>query len=368
VDEARAIAVAQGLRPVAVIIDTLDQDAQGALAEAARRVGVECLTGEGWVLLAGSASRVAGIARAGADTVPAEVVDRIGTYLAGGQEVPLLWITARGSIDLSGPVVVGILNITPDSFSDGGEFIEPGAALCHAESMIESGAGVLDLGAESSRPGRPTPVPLEEEWHRLAPVLSELARRHPTVPLSVDTVKAEVAARALDHGAWIVNDVSGLRLDPSLADACARRGAGLTLMHSRGDFRDMATYDHASYQDVVAETVQELAGSTEQALDRGVPRDHIVVDPGIGFSKEPRQSLAVVRGIPALASLGYPVMIGPSRKRFLGAVTGRGIADRDVATAHVCVSAFVLGASLFRVHAVAQVKEALDVAAAIRSN
>jgi dihydropteroate synthase len=341
--ESRAEAAAEGAKPLAFIVEIPDSDAGDALAAAARTLGVECVSGAGWSLLAGSTARLAGIARLGAGNLPDKLIDEMGAYLAGSQEVTRTWLTARGAIDLCGPVVVGILNITPDSFSDGGRFLDPTAALHRADEMIGQGAGMLDVGAESSRPGRPAPVSPAEEWDRLAPVLKELVRRHPQVPISVDTVKAGTAARALDHGAWVVNDVSGLRLDPDLAAVCADSGAGLILMHSRGDLRDMATDDHASYDDVVA-------------------------DPGLGFSKSPEQTLAVVRELPDLASMGYPVMIGPSRKRFIGAITGKDVSDRDDATAHVCVAAYMLGAALFRVHAVAKVREALDVAAAVRSN
>lgn len=367
-DESRATAVAQGMQPVAIILESAAQLGPSTLAEMARDAGVECVTGDGWVLLAGSASRLAGMTRAGAERIPEAMVSELGQYLAGGHDAPIAWMTSRGAVDLSGPVLVGILNITPDSFSDGGKFFEPQDALRQADTMIDEGAGMLDLGAESSRPGRPEPVSAEEEWRRLEPVLEELVRRHPSMPISVDTVKSEIARRALESGAWAVNDVSGLRIDSKVASVCAGHGAGLVVMHSRGDFASMASYDHASYEDVVAETTQELTASVEKALDGGVQRDAIVVDPGLGFSKDPIQSFKVIEGLPALTSMGYPVMIGPSRKRFIGAVVGEDMARRDEATAHVCVSAHMLGAVLFRVHAVGVVKRALDVAAAIRGN
>lgn len=367
VDGARACAVAEGARPVAFIVEDITRDTQEALLEAASRAGAECMMGDGWVLLAGAVSRVAGIAKSGPSGLCADVAEAIGVHLAGGEERSV-WVTARGPVDLSRPVVVGVLNITPDSFSDGGDFLDPAAAMRHAEAMIESGADMLDLGAESSRPGCPNRVPPDEEWRRLAPVLTELARSWPSVPLSVDTVKAVTAARALDHGAWIVNDVSGLRLDSALARVCAEHGAGIVLMHSRGDFQTMATYDHAFYGDVVGETVQELAAAVELALDSGLTRDRIVVDPGLGFAKDPDQCYTVIRGLPVIRSLGFPVMIGPSRKRFLGAATGGDVAHRDDATANVCVAALLLGATLFRVHAVDRARQALALAAAIRSN
>lgn len=276
-----------------------------------------------------------------------------------------VWELARGALPLDRPVVVGILNVTPDSFSDGGRYLSPELALRHAATLVESGADVLDVGAESTAPGA-TPVSADEEWRRLEPVLRELVQAFPALPLSVDTVKSVTARRALELGAWAVNDVSGLRLDPAIAEVCAEHGAGLVLMHSRGSVSDMATYQHAEYRDVAAEVAAELRRSVAAAEAHGIPRSRLVVDPGLGFAKTPEQSIAALRGLPGLAGLGCPVMVGPSRKRFLGALTGKDVSARDAATAAACVAAFWLGASLFRVHAVAPVKEALAVAHAIR--
>lgn len=277
------------------------------------------------------------------------------------------WDMARGRVLLARPVVVGILNVTPDSFSDGGVFLDPAAAVAHAEEMVAAGAGMIDVGGESTRPGRPDPVPESEEWSRIEPVLTALVRGLPRTPLSVDTVKAGVAARSLDAGAWAINDVSGLRLDPSIADVCAAHGAGLILMHSRGTVTDMATYDHAHYTDVATEVARELADGVRTAEARGVPGERIVLDPGLGFAKNAEQSFAALQGVPLLAGTGHPVMVGPSRKRFLGAITGAAVADRDRATAAACAAAYMLGARLFRVHAVAPAAEALAVAHAIRA-
>ena len=263
--------------------------------------------------------------------------------------------------------MVGILNVTPDSFSDGGLYLNPLAALRHAEDLLAQGADLIDVGAESTRPGRPEPVPAEEEWRRLEPVLVELARRFADVPVSVDTVKSVTARRALDAGAWAINDVSGLRLDPAIASACAASGAGLILMHSRGSVEDMATYEHATYDDVAHEVTQELAGAIAVAEERGVARDRIVVDPGLGFAKRPEHNNAVLARLGELRQLDLPIMVGPSRKRFLAAATGKDAADRDPASAAACVTAYLLGAMLFRVHNVALAREALDVAHAIRS-
>jgi len=271
------------------------------------------------------------------------------------------WEMRRGAVSLERPVVVGILNVTPDSFSDGGRHLEPERALAHAEQLVAEGAGMLDLGAESTRP-HTSPVSDDEEWRRLEPVLTGVVLRFPELPVSVDTVKAATARRALEAGAWAINDVSALRLDAGIADACAERGAGLILMHSRGDVRTMATYEHATYQDVTVEVSRELGAAVTLAEQHGVPRDRLVLDPGLGFAKTPEQSYRALGGLPALAGLGLPVMIGPSRKRFLGAATGRDVAERDVATAAACAIGWLLGARLFRVHAVAPARDALAVA------
>lgn len=238
------------------------------------------------------------------------------------------------------------------------------AAVRRAEQLVSEGAGMLDVGAESTRPGA-APVPAEEEWRRLHPVLDALARRFPAVPLSVDTTRSATAARALEAGAWAINDVSGLRLDPEIADACARHGAGLVLMHSRGSVEEMATYALARYGDVIAEVARELEDAVHRSVARGVARERLVVDPGLGFAKTPEQNVAILRGLATFTRLGLPIMVGPSRKRFLGDITGRDVQERDVATAAACAVAYLRGASIFRVHAVAPARDALAVARAL---
>lgn len=280
---------------------------------------------------------------------------------------PLEWRMARGTVRLDRPVLVGILNVTPDSFSDGGEFVDPARAMERVDEMIGEGVDVVDVGAQSTRPGRPEPVTVDEEWRRLEPILTGLAGRHPDLPLSVDTVRAAVAERALESGAWAINDVSGLRLDPAIAEVCARHDAGLVLMHSRGTIQTMATYDHADYENVSAEVVAELGEGVARAKERGVGTERIVVDPGLGFAKRPEHNYSVLAALPAVASLGFPVMVGPSRKRFLGVATGKAVHERDQATAAACAVACVLGAHLFRVHAVGIARDALAVAHAVRS-
>lgn len=279
--------------------------------------------------------------------------------------VPRQWRTATGAVRLDRPAVVGILNVTPDSFWDGGRHDSVEAAVRHAALLLEQGADIIDVGGESTRPGA-VAVTADEESRRVVPVVAALRAHWPDLPLSVDTVKAAVAGRALDAGASIINDVSGLRLDPALGDVAARTGAGLILMHSRGDVGTMASYDHATYGDVVADVAAELAAAADRARAAGVPADAIVVDPGLGFGKRTAHSLALLAGLSRLADAGPPVMIGPSRKRFVGEASG-GLApeDRGEGTLAACVLGLAHGALLFRVHDVAGARRALDMAAAM---
>jgi dihydropteroate synthase len=263
-------------------------------------------------------------------------------------------------------VLLGILNLTPDSFSDGGKFDTVDAALARADALLEAGADLLDLGGESTRPGA-VPVDSEEETRRVLPILAALVQRHPRLCVSIDTVKAEVARSALDLGAAVINDVSAGRLDPAMGTIAATAKAGLILMHSRGDVSDMASTAHADYgPDLMGSIIAEVQKSVEGVMGAGVSPDRIVVDPGLGFSKTPEQTLTVLDQVNALSCLDRPIMVGPSRKRFLGVATGRPVEDRDRATATACVMAFERGAQLFRVHNVAMVREALNVAVAVR--
>src|SRR5919108_1151175 len=239
-----------------------------------------------------------------------------------GPAVQQTWRTARTDVLLDRPLLVGILNVTPDSFWDGGRHATVDDAVRHAEALLEQGADLLDIGGESSRPGARA-VAAEEEMTRVLPVLDALVRRWPDVPLSVDTVKAAVAHAALDAGAAIVNDVSGLRLDRALGAAVASHGAGLILMHSRGTVESMARYELADYSaDPVADVRRELADAVARARAAGIADEAIVVDPGLGFAKRTEHSLAVLAGLQRIAELDFPVMIGPSRKRFIGDVAG----------------------------------------------
>lgn len=258
---------------------------------------------------------------------------------------------------------MGVLNVTPDSFSDGGAALDPQAALDRALAMEAAGADLIDIGAESTRPGA-APISLAEERDRLRPVLRQLHRLR--VPVSVDTTKALVARFALDEGATIINDVSGLQADPDVAGIAALRGAPLILMHMRGTPADMQT--RAAYDDVPAQVVRELTRSLECAVSRGVPWTQLVVDPGIGFAKLPAQSAEALARLEALHALGRPVMVGPSRKSFLVAATGPQPPEaRDWATAAAVTAAVLAGAHIVRVHAVAEMVQVVRVADMIRS-
>ena len=233
------------------------------------------------------------------------------------------WQVRSRTVALGRPFVVGILNVTPDSFSDGGRFAALDAAVARAEAMAADGADAIDVGGESTRPQGATPVDLAEETRRVVPVVREIVRRLPGLVVSVDTVKSALAAAALDAGAHVVNDVSGFRLDRAMAGVCARAGAGVVLMHSRGTVSEMGTYAHAAYgDDPTAEVIEELERALAAAAAAGVPADAIVLDPGVGFAKRSEHSLRVLAELPRVAAIGHPVMVGASRKRVIGELTG----------------------------------------------
>ncbi len=364
-DQNRAEAAAAGLGPSAVRITGLDAAMLEALVRLVAKAGLDILTGDDWALLAGPYSRLGALARPW--MLPPEVAElsfKLGMALL--PDPVMEWRTARGTLSLEKPFLMGIVNLTPDSFSDGGQHSGPEAALAHAEQLLGDGAHMLDLGGESTRPGRPESVPEEEERTRVVPVLKELVRRHPDLPISIDTVKSGVAREALNEGAWVVNDVSAFRLDGAMAGVVAERKAGAVLMHSRGTVQSMATFEHAEYGgDVVAGVHAELAAALTAATSAGVAADQIVLDPGFGFAKTVEQNLALLDGLTSLLSLGRPLLVGPSRKRFLGVITGREVGARDLATAACCLLAWERGARLFRVHDIAASRDALAVAAAL---
>jgi dihydropteroate synthase len=264
-----------------------------------------------------------------------------------------------------GPVVVGILNVTPDSFSDGGNFVDPEAAAEHAATMLDEGAGIIDVGGESTRPGS-DPVSAEEEARRVVPVIERIVAARPGTVISVDTYRAATAAAALEAGACIVNDVSALRGDPRKASVVAKAGCPVILMHMQGEPKTMQS--EPRYKDVVREVTDFLRSRAEHAVATGVSRENIIVDPGIGFGKTVDHNLALLRGLEAVAHLGFPVLLGASRKRFIGSITGRGeAAERVFGTVATTVLAYEKGATLFRVHDVRANSEALAVAEAVLS-
>jgi len=261
--------------------------------------------------------------------------------------------------------VVGILNLTPDSFYDGGRHAAPSAALARAEVMIAEGADAIDVGAQSTRPGGRPPVGSAEEWTRLGPVLPGLLRLG--IPVSVDTWRADVARRALEAGVAIVNDVTGLMADPGMAAAVAESGAGLVVMHARG--APDRIHDPVEYADVAEEVRGFLARQLGVAVAAGISAERIALDPGIGFSKRAPQSLAVLQGLPRLTALGRPLYIGISRKSFLERATGRSapvpVEDRLAAGLGASVAALALGARIFRTHDVRETVDAIRTAEAI---
>jgi dihydropteroate synthase len=258
-------------------------------------------------------------------------------------------------------LVMGILNVTPDSFAGG---VSLDNAVMHGLRLFEEGADWVDVGGESTRPGA-SPVPVEEERRRVVGVIEALVRRG-AGPLSIDTTKAAVAKAALDAGADIVNDVSGFGYDPAMAALVAERGVPAVLMHLRGGFADV--HEAPAYHDVMAEVKSELALALARAERAGVPRDRTLVDPGIGFSKDASHSLETLRRLPELQALDRPILVGPSRKSFIGRVLDLPVERRLLGTAAAVASCVVLGAHVVRVHDVREMLEVVQVCDAIRGS
>jgi dihydropteroate synthase len=257
---------------------------------------------------------------------------------------------------------MGVLNVTPDSFSDGGLYLEPGAARARLERMAADGAAVCDVGAESTRPGA-APVAPDEQLRRLGGLLALLASEPSPVPLSVDTSSARVAAAVLDAGAVLVNDVTAGQGDPALLPLVAERGAAVCLMHMRGTPATMQ--EDPRYDDVVAEVRDALEARLGAAVGAGVPEDRVLLDPGIGFGKTLRHNLALLAGLPALAALGRPIVVGVSRKGMLGAMLGRPVEDRLAGSLSAGLAAVARGAAVLRAHDVAETVDALRVWTAV---
>jgi dihydropteroate synthase len=245
------------------------------------------------------------------------------------------------------PAVMGVLNVTPDSFSDGGRYLDPDRALDHALAMEAAGADLIDVGGESTRPVGAREVPVAVELERVTAVLAKLGKRL-RVPFSIDTRRAAVARRALDSGAAIINDVSALRDDPEMAQLAARAKCAVVLMHMRGGPADHIKF--ARYRDVVAEVSSFLAERAQFALVAGIARSRIVLDPGLGFAKNSEHNLKLLAALPTLCALGYPVLVGASRKTFVARIAGAGERELEFGNAAVNAVAIVNGASIVRVH------------------
>jgi len=265
------------------------------------------------------------------------------------------------SLDLAFPSIMGVVNVTPDSFSDGGRYLDAGDALAQGLALVREGAAIIDIGGESTRPGSDT-VPAHEESRRVLPVVEALAERV-GVPISVDTMKADVARRALDAGAALINDVSALRADPAMVEVVAELRAPVCLMHMQGAPKTMQEDPH--YDDVVDDVLRFLEERMAFALARGVAEDQLLLDPGIGFGKTVEHNLTLLRHLDRFVALGRPVVLGTSRKRFLGAILGSEPGGRVIGTVATTVVGLLAGVHVFRVHDVKPNFEALRVALAV---
>lgn len=362
-DAGLAASAADGAAGAALHVQQVDEPTLQALVVHGGRLGLEVLTGPDWALIAGSRSRLSALARPW--TVPpdlAALADAVGRVLP--PEPPREWRVRNQVVSLAHPVIMGIVNVTPDSFSDGGRHGAPGAALAHAEQLVAAGATILDIGGESTRPGRDRVVPATEETARVVPIIAAVRRALPDIIVTVDTMKADVADAALGEGAHAVNDVTALRHDARMAEVVAAAGAGVILMHSRGGPLELGGVTHAAYGDIVADVLDELGRAVATAGAAGIAPDAVAVDPGFGFGKTAAQNFALADRVDALGALGRPLVVGPSRKRFLGAATGRDTAERDTATAVAVALLRARGAHIFRVHDAAAARDALAVAEA----
>jgi dihydropteroate synthase len=257
---------------------------------------------------------------------------------------------------------MGVINITPDSFSDGGEFYSHGKAVEQALRLELHGADIIDIGGESSRPGS-DPVPADEELRRVMPVIEALVPQL-QIPISIDTYKSKVAAAALKAGCAIVNDITALEADPKMAHVVASHAAGVILMHKRGAPKEMQ--ENTDYDDLVVEVSNYLAGAVRRARTAGIASEKIMIDPGIGFGKDLAGNLLLLKSVQEFSSLGYPVLIGASRKAFIGSMTGAEVGYRVTGSIAVAVTAVLYGAAAVRVHDVAETRQAVDVAIRLR--
>ena len=352
-----------GLRAPAANIVKQEMLSLGGDAAVARGT-VACSIAHSDVLLIGTRRQLTDLCRK-LQSQPfglAKVAAELSALLERLDNPPRIWRLARRSLPLARPLVMGILNITPDSFSDGGQYLSPDEAVERALSLEAEGADLLDIGGESTRPGSPE-VPAEEELRRVLPVIEALAGRL-AIPISIDTWKAQVAQGALTAGAEIVNDISGLRFDPLLADVAAQHQAGLVLMHTRG--RPQTMQQDTAYDDLLGEVSSGLLASAERACAAGVAAERIVLDPGIGFAKDLQGNLELLRRLEELTGLGFPLLVGASRKSFIGRTLGRdNPQDRLFGTAATVALAVASGASVLRVHDVRAMREVIEMTCAI---
>ncbi|HPG40901.1 MAG TPA: dihydropteroate synthase [bacterium] len=268
---------------------------------------------------------------------------------------PAIWSFCNMELDVSRrTVIMGILNVTPDSFSDGGSFFHSEEAVAQALQMQQDGADIIDIGGESTRPGS-APVTLDEELDRVIPIIEKLAPEL-QIPISIDTYKAGVARQALQAGAKIVNDISGLRFDPQMASTIANFNAGVVIMHIKGAPRDMQKNPY--YNDVIAEISEYLTASADLAIHEGIKKAQIVIDPGIGFGKRLEDNLEIIRNLAKFKILGYPLLVGPSRKSFIGAILDLPVEQRLEGTIAASAACILNGANILRVHDVLEIKRA----------
>lgn len=286
-----------------------------------------------------------------------ELIDK--QTLRSGASKPVVFRHAGGELSIGRrTLLMGVVNVTPDSFSDGGLFLNPEAAVGQALVLADEGADILDIGAESTRPGS-LPISAEEELSRLVPVIEAVASRT-RVPVSVDTYKAAIAEAALNAGAVIVNDISGFHFDEKMPEVCARHKAGVVLMHIKGTPRDMQR--DPAYEDLFGEVIAYLKEGLKKADDAGIEKERILLDPGVGFGKTFDDNYRLIAGLRRLAALGYPLLIGPSRKGFTGQFSGFPAQRRQFATAAAVALCIVNGASVVRVHDVAEMSEVAAIA------
>ncbi|CAZ88798.1 7,8-dihydropteroate synthase [Thiomonas arsenitoxydans] len=271
------------------------------------------------------------------------------------------WQAGRFTLQLHRPLVMGIVNVTPDSFSDGGQHADAVLALRHAQTLVEQGADILDIGGESSRPGSPR-LSHAQEWARIAPVLQEAVRWN--VPVSVDTYQPETMRRALDLGADIINDIHALQR-PGALEVVAASKAGVCLMHMQGDPASMQQAPH--YADVLGEVREFLWSRAAAAESMGIDRSRIALDPGFGFGKTLEHNLTLAKGLPALVQSGYPVLVGLSRKSMIGALTGRDVGQRLPGSLAAVLACLAAGAQIVRVHDVGPTCDAIKVWSAMRA-